>query len=369
MTFTALILLCAAAAPQASDPVFDIRRAPTTYMAEPAGVPGVRIELAPHAGPLSPEVAIRLPGPVAEISAVVVAGRDTGLRVPAISRILAAGVSRTGQLAGRVEYALGGEAGGSVLLGFVTGPGGLTLFRPPQLFTDSWATSISASGVVGGVYGFTSAPRSEASATQIPRGFVYQRGRVIDVGPAEFVAVDDAGKVAGSHPVDSEGKPAAYGGLGVHRAFRIERGQRIELGEGKVTAIGAGSRVVGYLPGNVRQVGDRITVGEEDEGAVPLVWLGTQRRELPLPARVAAAPWSLNERGDIVGGAIGDNGFRFACLWMGGRFYDLNRLAVMPPGWHLVRGLRIDDRGRILCEGSRGDARMLFELVPGRVRR
>ncbi|MER5265631.1 hypothetical protein ABTZ99_26470 [Actinosynnema sp. NPDC002837] len=185
----------------------------------------------------------------------------------------------------------------------------------------AWATApaINGNGVVPVNYS-TSLMRRDHN-----RAAVWQAGRHTELslsGPDLWVyGINDAGAVAGSYASAADQDFAA-----------------VRCVDGACTRLGGSSGYGPYIPEAINEAG--VVVG--NRGTVALRWEGDEATELSENGRVAHGEQSLNERGDAVGWAAGEDGVPHAVLWpAGGKQVEL---AVPAP----AEAVGINERGDVI---------------------
>ena len=169
---------------------------------------------------------------------------------------------------------------------------------------------------------------------------------------AEATGINDAGLVVGS--ADVSAKP----GTKPRHAVLWRNGVRQDLGtlggtESRALAVNAPGQIVG-----VSSVTQTATDGNSLYHA--FFWDRGKMADLgTLPGDRQSGAAALNARGEVVG----SSGER-ACLWRGGKAYDLNALLPVGSGWVLQGAAGINNRGQIVGTGLHGGKKRGYLLTP-----
>ena len=169
---------------------------------------------------------------------------------------------------------------------------------------------------------------------------------------AEAMGINDAGLVVGS--TDVSAKP----GTKPHHAVLWCKGVRQDLG----TLGGTESRALAVNgPGQIAGVSSTTqTAADGNPLYHAFFWDRGKMTDLgTLPGDRQSGAKALNARGEVVG----SSGER-ACLWRGGKAYDLNALLPVGSGWVLQGAAGINNRGQIVGTGLHGGKKRGYLLTP-----
>ena len=169
---------------------------------------------------------------------------------------------------------------------------------------------------------------------------------------AEATGINDAGLVVGS--ADVSAKP----GTKPRHAVLWRKGIRQDLGtlggtESRALAVNAPGQIVGV---------SSITQAAADGNPLyhAFFWDTGRMTDLgTLPGDRQSGANALNARGEVVG----YSGER-ACLWRGGKAYDLNALLPANSGWVLQGAAGINNRGQIVGTGMHAGKKRGYLLTP-----
>ena len=221
------------------------------------------------------------------------------------------------------------EAGKETFFGFRWNGGKMS---PLPSINRKWsaASAINHQGIIAGVSTSDSAPLVacawEGSKTYplvMPRGFGASFAEdVNDRGNLVGFAIDDSGERAGAVHWDGR-RAVALRNLGGKSSVAVT------LNEGGIIGGASNTRYGSYKEWNAA------------------LWEKGRIRDL---GRLPGAEWgivnSINRRGELVGASGSGCGTGRACIWVGGRLYDLNRL-IRDSGWHLLSAAAINDQGQV----------------------
>jgi probable HAF family extracellular repeat protein len=258
------------------------------------------------------------------------------------------GVNGAGQVVGQSRVAVGT---GDVTHAFLWENG---VMRDLGLPGDSWssASDINAHGQVVGTFGAVGTTPDGLHGV-IHRAFLWQDGaRQALPEWTEAYGVNDQGQIVGDRRYPGSDPLAS-------------------LFDGTT-----GMRNLGTLGGQfstaqaINNAGQVVGGSHTAEGAIHafLYENGAMRDLGTLPGGHYSWAWAINASGQVVGNS--DSGApsagRGACLWEGGRVYDLNDWIPEGSGWRLGFAMGINDRGLIVGEGtsSASSAMRAFLLVP-----
>lgn len=103
---------------------------------------------------------------------------------------------------------------------------------------------------------------------------------------------------------------------------------------------------------------------EQDESVRAMLWESENGTELPLPSGFSDSfAVDIADDGAIVGGAFSDKDVT-ACLWKGGKAYDLNKMLPSGSGWTLYFAEGINRKGQIVGVGEKDGKIRAFLLEP-----
>ena len=169
---------------------------------------------------------------------------------------------------------------------------------------------------------------------------------------AEATGINDAGLVVGS--ADVSAKP----GTKPRHAVLWRKGVRQDLGtlggtESRAQAVNGTGQIVGV---------SSVTQAAADGNPLyhAFFWDTGKMTDLgTLAGDKQSGANALNARGEVVG----YSGER-ACLWRGGKAYDLNALLPAGSGWVLQSAAGINNRGQIVGTGLHGGKKRGYLLTP-----
>ena len=164
--------------------------------------------------------------------------------------------------------------------------------------------------------------------------------------------INDAGLVVGS--ADVSAKP----GTKPRHAVLWRKGVRQDLG----TLGGTESRALAVNgPGQIAGVSSTTqTAADGNPLYHAFFWDRGKMTDLgTLPGDRQSGANALNARGEVVGSSG-----ECACLWRGGKAYDLNALLPVGSGWVLQGAAGINNRGQIVGTGLHGGKKRGYLLTP-----
>ena len=178
--------------------------------------------------------------------------------------------------------------------------------------------------------------------------FLWEKGRMADLGKGKVAAINDAGQIAGTLPpplppgdVLTDG---TYAAVWAHGKWHLLASNH-NWAYSRATGMNRYGSICGYVYNNI-------------PGEIPSKACLWSRGKITLLG--VGHAWAINGSGQVVGSSGGH-----AVLWWRGCRYDLN-LAVRRQGWVLQDATGINGSGQIVGGEIRHGQRRMFLLTPTR---
>lgn len=179
------------------------------------------------------------------------------------------------------------------------------------------------------------------------------------LGVGEAYALNDNGQVVGAGPLSNEDTN--------QHALLWQDGKRIDLGKtearGGATAINNLGQIV---------ISRQVTLPAHNGSPGHLtkaleLWQSGHTKTLQLPRRYKLEldhKYAINNKGWVVGTAVGPKTYRTAMLWQDDLGCDLNTFIPAQSGWMLQQATGINDKGQIVGIGTYHGKTHAFLLTP-----
>lgn len=203
------------------------------------------------------------------------------------------------------------------------------------------------------------------------RAFLWRNGRVTTLGTLSHVpagnrsgaeAINDRGQIVGGSTINRR-----VGVYFLQHAFLWQSGKMRDLGAlpGDRWSQATGINNKGQVVGLSRKVTTEEDVREPGRERA-FVWGKGGMTDLKTLGGLRSFAAGINNRGQIVGKSTLRPGSdtEHACLWSGGKLYDLNALIPKNSGWVLARAAAINDGGDIVGTGTLHGEEHAFLLTP-----